>query len=74
MYRGTTPNQRPKSMITDPRKVKVYNVAEKKLIGEFESMTKAAEFAGVDMRGVGNYIKKKLKCHKNKLGFTICFR
>lgn len=61
-------------MVTEPRKVKVYNIAEKKLIGEFASMNLASEFTGVAGKDIGQYIKHKYRCYKNKLGFTICFR
>lgn len=53
-------------------KVKVYDVAKKELIGEFESQREAAKFLGV--KSVRSYIKTKGKCHKNKLGITVAIR
>jgi len=54
------------------RKVKVYDVEKKELIREYDSMNQACEELGV--RNIYNYIRLKLKCHKNNLGITICFR
>lgn len=54
------------------RKVKIYDVAKKQLIGEFESCWAAAKFLGV--KSVASHIKYKSKCHKNKLGITVAIR
>lgn len=54
------------------RKVKIYDVAKKKLIAEFESGMQAAAFLGIN--SVNPYIKHKYKCHKNKLGITVAIR
>lgn len=54
------------------RKTKVYDVAKKELIAEFESQYAAAKFLGV--RTVANYIKYKSRCHKNNLGITVAIR
>jgi len=55
-------------------KVKVYDVANKKQIGEFESTTLASAFTGIKANHISNYIHKKIRSYKNKLGITICFR
>lgn len=54
------------------RKVKVYDVEKKELIAEFDSMNEAAKFTGV--KSVREYINKKSRSYKNKLGKVICFR
>lgn len=54
------------------RKVKVYDVAKKELIAEFESAMAAAKFLGI--KSVYHYIKTKGRCHKNKLGITVAIR
>jgi hypothetical protein len=54
------------------RKIKVYDVAKKELIFEFDSMNQAKKELGVN--NINQYIKNKGRCHKNNLGITICFR
>jgi hypothetical protein len=55
-------------------KVRVFDVANKKQIGEFTSTTLAGAFTGIKPSHIGNYIHKKIRSYKNKLGITICFR
>jgi hypothetical protein len=54
------------------RKVKVYDVENKKLIYEFDSVSEASNFLGV--KNVATYINQKCKSYKNNLGIIICFR
>lgn len=54
------------------RKVKIYDVAKKELIAEFDNGMDAAKYLGIS--SVNTYIKKKYKCHKNKLGITVAIR
>jgi len=58
------------------RKVKVYDVEKKELLGEFESMTLAANFTGVSVGRIGSYLRNKGRTKKttNKLGKILCFR
>lgn len=55
-------------------RTKVYDVANKKLIGVFESRKDAAKFLGVAYRSIHNYVRTKSKCRKNKLGITVAIR
>jgi hypothetical protein len=57
-----------------PRKVKVFDVEKKALIQEFETMTGAARFCGLDPREVARHIKSKSRSNNNSLNKTICFR
>ena len=54
------------------RKVKVYDVENKKLIFEFDSLNEASKKLGV--KSIDVYIKNKSKSYKNNLGITLCFR
>lgn len=54
------------------RKVKIYDVANKKLIKECNSKHEAMEYAGV--KGIDSYLSSKCKCYKNKLGIVLAFR
>lgn len=56
------------------RPVKVFDIANKKLIGSFDSLTAAGEFTGVNTSSVRNYAVRKNKCFKNKLNITLAFR
>ena len=56
------------------RKVKVYDVANKHLLGTFESLTDAQKFTGVHTANIGRCIAHKYKSYTNKLGITIYFR
>lgn len=54
------------------RKIKIYDVVNKRLIKECASKSEAMEYAGV--KGLDRYLKHKYRCHKNKLGIVITFR
>jgi len=56
------------------RKVKVFDVANKKLLKECNSLHEAAEFTGVDLSNIIRFIKRKGRSSTNKLGIVICFR
>lgn len=56
------------------RPVKIYDVVNKKLLFETETLKEAVRITGVDQRTVRRAIKNKYKCHKNKLNIIICFR
>lgn len=56
------------------RKVKVYDVDKKELIGEFKSLGEAGRFAGISGLMVSKYIQKKHRCHTNSLGKILAFR
>lgn len=55
-------------------KTKVYDVVNKKLLGEFDTRRAAADFAGVDPSNIKAYVVNKSKCRKNKLNTIITFR
>lgn len=55
-------------------KTKVYDVVNKKLLGEFDTRKAAADFAGVDPSNIKAYVTRKSKCRKNKLNTIITFR
>jgi len=56
------------------RRIKIYDVAEKKLIKECETMTEASKFTGLSTSMISACLKTKYRSHKNKLNKTICFR
>ena len=56
------------------RKVKVFDVEKKELIREFDSVTEAAAFCGVDARNIPSYIKTKGRCRTNSLNKILAFR
>lgn len=56
------------------RRVKVYDVDKKELLGTFESITEASDFTGVANGAISSYIKGKIKCHTNKLDRVLAFR
>jgi hypothetical protein len=56
------------------RKVKVYDVKNKKLIKEFDSVTQASHFTGVLTGNIQRILKTKGRSLKNKLGIIITFR
>lgn len=56
------------------RKVKVYDVGKKELIGVFDTATEAAAFTGISPKDISKYVRFKWKNHVNKLNRTICFR
>lgn len=56
------------------RKVKVYDVANKKLLKECESLFEAEKYTGVNTANIGRCIAHKYKSYTNNLGITICFR
>lgn len=56
------------------RKVKVYNVDTKELLGEFDSSKEASDFTGVRYSSISNLIRSKTKNKVNKLGLTLAFR
>jgi hypothetical protein len=68
----TESKMKPLNLRNVNRKVKVYDVEKKELIREYDSMNQAREELGV--KNISNYIRLKVKCHKNNLGITICFR
>ena len=56
------------------RKVKVYDVTNKKLLGEFESSKDAADFTGLKPSHIADIIAHKRKNRSNKLGITLTLR
>jgi hypothetical protein len=56
------------------RKTKVYDVANKKLIAEFESVWAASNYTGVKCSYITQCMNKKYRSHTNRLGITITFR
>jgi hypothetical protein len=56
------------------RRVKVYDVTNKKLLETFESSREAADYTGIDPSHIANIIAHKRKNRTNKLGLTITFR
>lgn len=56
------------------KKVKVYDVSEKKLIGEFSSLKDASIFTGVDAWHISKLLTRKGRSHTNKLNKILTFR
>lgn len=56
------------------RKTKVYDVANKKLIAEFDTINEASRYTGVKCSNIHACMKYKYRSHKNRLGITITFR
>lgn len=55
-------------------RTKVYDAERQELLGDFESRLKASQFTGVPALSIHQYIKRKCRCHKNKLGKILAFR
>lgn len=56
------------------RKVKVYDVEKKQLIGEFETAVAASRATGVPASRISRLIANKSKNRTNKLGLVLAFR
>jgi len=69
--------RRPRDTISTliPRRVKIYDVTEKKLLGVFETTILAAKFCGMKHNScIYHYIKSKTRYLSPLLNKIICFR
>ncbi len=69
-----TDNAKQINLSNVPRRVKVFDVDKKELLGTFESMTAAGKFSGISTDFVRTCIATKCRCYKNKLNKTLAFR
>lgn len=55
-------------------KIKVYDVLQKKLLGEFDSIKAAAKFCGCTTDSMSSAWKKKHRIYKNNLNKVLAIR